>query len=323
MKVAMMNLKTTLFILFTSLLLSCVAAPDSKSPFVFSENGQGIELLEGGERVYFYQRAPILLGDEIISNNYIHPLYSIDGDTLTEVSPVDHLNHRGIFWSWHQIFIGEERISYGWVMDNLSLDVADVEKMVNKDSASMVLTVLWNSPLYRDRTPYIQERTTITVHRLNAGVRKIDFEIVLQALVPNVSIGGSENEKGYGGFCTRIRMPDDLIFTSQEGAVVPQLLQLKSGPWMDFSASFGRPGEESGIALLCHPSTPNYPAPWILRQKSSMQNIVFPGKERVPLSINRPTILRYRLLIHPGSASGIDISAFQSEYEAVNMKEMN
>jgi len=92
---------------------------------------------------------------------------------------------------------------------------------------------------------------------------------------------------------------------------------------MDFSASFGRPGEGSGITLLCHPSTPNYPAPWILRQKSSMQNIVFPGQERVPLSISRPTILRYRLLIHRGNASNMDIPEYQSEYEAVRMKDTN
>jgi hypothetical protein len=319
----MMTFKASLTLLFACILPACVSTPESKSPFVFSENSQGIELMERGEPVFFYQSTPTLLGGEIMCNNYIHPLYSIDGDTLTEVSPVDHLNHRGVFWAWHQIFIGDERVSYGWVMDNLSLEVTDAQTEVNKDSASLALTVLWKSPVYENSTPYLQEHTTITVHRLKSGVRSIDFEIVLKALVPNLSIGGSENEKGYGGFCTRIRMPDDLIFTSENGAVSPQLLQLQAGPWMDFTATFGKQGEESGIALLCHPSTPNYPAPWILRQKSSMQNIVFPGQKRVPLSISSPTVLRYRLLIHRGKVSNIDISSYQSDYEMVRMKDAN
>ena len=167
----------------------------------------------------------------------------------------------------------------------------------------------------------MEEHTTITVHHLQANVRKIDFEIALHPLVPGVSIGGSKNEKGYGGFCARIRMPDDLIFTAENGHVTPQTLQLQAGPWMDFSASYGSLGEKSGITLLCHPSTPNYPAPWILRKKISMQNIVFPGEEKVELSMNKPPVLRYRLIIHRGNAWNVDITKWQAEYDAVYLKD--
>ena len=105
-----------------------------------------------------------------------------------------------------------------------------------------------------------------------------------------------------------------LIFTAEKGTVIPCELQIQAGPWMDFSAPFGRHGEVSGLTLLCHPSTPNYPEPWILRQKSSMQNIVFPGEKKVELSLKRPTILRYRLIIHRGNAASVDIPKWQEEY---------
>jgi hypothetical protein len=85
---------------------------------------------------------------------------------------------------------------------------------------------------------------------------------------------------------------------------------------MDFSAVYDTTRQvESGLAVLCHPTTPNYPAPWILRQRGSMQNIVFPGETRIELSAEKPTILRYRLIIHNGNAIKADIASLQTEYD--------
>jgi hypothetical protein len=147
----------------------------------------------------------------------------------------------------------------------------------------------------------------------------IDFLISLRATVPGVSLGGSNDEKGYGGFCTRIKMPDDLVFTSSNGPVKPQTLQIKAGPWMDFSGSFSTGGEQHGLAILCHPDTPNYPAPWILRQKSSMQNIVYPGRDPVEIPTDHPVKLKYRLVIHPGTADALDLEKLQSEFSATEL----
>ena len=184
----------------------------------------------------------------------------------------------------------------------------------------MEFSVLWRSPLIEDNWAFMEEHTSIMVHRLEENVRKIDFRIELFARVPGVTIGGSEDAKGYGGFCTRIRMPEDLIFTAQNGPVTPQTLQISAGPWMDFSASYGRSGDFHGITLLCHPDNPIYPAPWILRQKGSMQNSVFPGQERVAISMDKPTVLQYRLIIHPDNASSVDIPEWQAEYESIQEK---
>ena len=84
---------------------------------------------------------------------------------------------------------------------------------------------------------------------------------------------------------------------------------------MDFSGSFGSNDLKSGLAIICHPSTPNYPAPWILRQKNSMQNCVFPGRQRLALPLNEAVVLKYRLVVHRGSASDIDFPYLQLEYD--------
>ena len=158
----------------------------------------------------------------------------------------------------------------------------------------------------------MEEESSVIVHKLESGIRKIDFEIILKPLVAGVQIGGSNDEKGYGGFCVRIKMPESLVFTSEEGYIVPQNLQIRSGSWMDFSAVFGESGEKSGLAILCHPSVPNYPAPWILRQRASMQNIVWPGREK--FNINEPVILRYRVIIHNGDLQSVNLPELQSDY---------
>jgi hypothetical protein len=107
-----------------------------------------------------------------------------------------------------------------------------------------------------------------------------------------------------------------LTFTSKGGPVLSQINQINVGSWIDFSVHDVKQGEIDGITILCHPSTPNYPAPWILRSyEMSMQNVVFPGKDRVEISIDKATVLRYRLIIHKGGFQHLDMLKIQSDYE--------
>jgi hypothetical protein len=104
----------------------------------------------------------------------------------------------------------------------------------------------------------------------------------------------------------RIKMPDGLTFTSEKGKITPQLNQVEAGPWMDFIAPFGKDGAVSGITLICAKSKPHYPQHWILRQKHSMQNIVFPGRERFHIPEEKPVVLKYRLIIHKGDSKKVE-----------------
>ncbi len=313
-----MYLRLFINIFLITALLSCNSSSNNDSSFSFKKTGQGIELLDEGDPVFFYQKKKKSPNGDFFFNNYIHPLYSLEGDMLTEEFPEDHFHHRGVFWAWHQIYIGDKNIGDGWIMENISTNVESVNTDRTKDKAQLRTFVLWSSPLYKNGKAFIEEHTSITVFKVNEKYRIIDFKIMLKPLIPDVSIGGSDNEKGYGGFCTRIKCPEDLVFTSETGQVTPQNLQIKAGPWMDFSASFGKKGKLAGLSLLCHPNTPNYVAPWILRQKESMQNIVFPGKDRIKLSADKPLVLYYRIIVHNGNADALDIRKLQAEYEKIN-----
>lgn len=302
-----MNRVTFLILIFSSFLISCRSSSDKAGKFEFREIGQGVELLEGGKPVFFYQKAPKSLQGQYVCCNYLHPLFSLDGDTLTEESPADHPYHRGVFWAWHQIYVGDQSIADGWVMENISHEVTGLETRTDKISAELKADVLWRSPEWQNGYPFVREQTIITTRQKENKQRIIDFEIRLRALTGGVSIGGSDDEKGYGGFCIRIKLPSDIEFTSERGTIIPEITQIVAGSRMDFSGTFRHDGKKSGITIICDPETPNFPASWILRKESSMQNIVFPGRQRVGLSTEKDLVLKYRVLIHSGGLSSVEI----------------
>jgi hypothetical protein len=271
-----------------SALLGAVQKPQSH-PIRIVESEEGFLATEGEKRVLFYQRRPSSLGGKYSRADYVHPLYGLDGEILTEDFPGDHLHHRGIFWAWHQVWVGEKRMGDAWSIEDFSWDVQEA-KVLEADSQSRALEVevLWKSPNWTDadgwQKPFVKETTTIRVHGCEDDVRKIDFEIGLLALEDGVRIGGAENEKAYGGFSARIRLPEGVRFRGPRGQVQPRRTPIEAGPWLDFSGPFGDKGRVSGLAILCHKSSPGYPQRWVLRRRGSMQNPVYPGRHPVPLS---------------------------------------
>jgi len=281
----------------------------------------GFAVTEDGQDVLFYQRETKRFDEAYSRSHYIHPLYGLDGEVLTEEFPPDHPHQCGIFWAWHQVWIGEKRIGDAWSLKDFAWDVQDV-KVIAADSHASALEaeVFWTSPLWTDDEgvckPLVRETAVIRVHRASRDMRKIDFDIRLVALENGMRIGGSENAKGYGGFCSRLRLPDDLQFIGSGGAVEPATQPVEAGSWLDFSGSFGAAGQVSGLAILCHPSVPNFPQPWILRRKTSMQNPVYPGPHPVALPRENPLMLRYRVVLHRGDSREVDLDQLQAEYSA-------
>lgn len=316
---AVYTTKNLMLILSVILCFGWMTPKNPKPVFSIHETEQGIALAEHGKPVFFYQRKPKLSGEKYSYNNYLHPLYNLEGDTLTEEFPEDHIYHRGIFWAWHQVYLKDRKIGDSWMMENMSQDVVSLKSIILEKEFRLQLNLLWHSTALENKQPFLVENTTITVHQLQKGIRMIDFEIALKALIPGVSLGGSEDEKGYGGFCARIKLPANLSFTGKNGPVMPKEGQVIAGEWMDFSANFDHAKKnKTGLTILCHQTTPNYPAPWILRQTGSMQNIVFPGTHRMELPVQSPIILKYRLLIHNGDANSLNIQEQQAAYEKYN-----
>jgi hypothetical protein len=297
------------------------AADDCPPPLRIEQTPEHVTVLQGDSPVLTYQRAPKSLDGKYERAGYVHPLFDLDGNELTEDFPQDHPHHRGIFWAWHQLSVGDVRTGDPWVCKDFLTEVRSVEiveccpqRVAFRSAAD------WTSPLWVDeegtKKPIVRELTTIRVHLQGSGSRAIDFEIALIAAEPDVRIGGSEDVKGYGGFSPRIRLPEGLTFLTDWGVAQPQNTSVDPSPWLNMTAAFDSDDSKSGVTILSHPSVPGFPQRWILRQKRSMQNPVFPGREAVTLPTDCPLVFRYRMVLHRGEASADQIRAWQAAYSS-------
>ncbi|GGZ31663.1 hypothetical protein GCM10007049_26130 [Echinicola pacifica] len=259
----------------------------------FKESEGGIMLTEEGSNRFFYQTATKTLDGKYPRANYVHPLYGNNGELLTEDFPEDHYHHRGIFWTWHQLYVSGKRIADPWFCEGISWKVTQTSTQVKGSKAWIKATVQWLADSLH-QAPVMEEEILISFSRIKDNAYTLTFDISLSALVEGLSIGGSEDAKGYGGFSPRIKLPDDLEFHSQGKEISPQNLPVQAGPWMDMQGSYDGQNQ-SGLVIMGEPAhLPNYQG-WILRSANSMQNMAFPGQQA--LSIPKGQSLDFRNMI--------------------------
>jgi hypothetical protein len=299
--------------------ISASAKPvDVKNIVSIHKVPEGFEFRDGDRRVMHYQRLQKSLAGKSPRANYVHPLFGLDGDQLTQDFPVDHIHHRGIFWAWHQIYVGDRPAGDSWENKGLQ-SVVRKARVVEQGPlfATLELIVDWTSSVITDKagnpTPIVEETTRIRLFHATANFQYVDFRIQLKPLVENVRIGGADNVKGYSGFTARIRPPREMTITDESGKISKDAVGTKSR-WADVSGQFGTGADISGVAILSHRSLPQFPPKWLLRHYG-MQNIAYPGRHPIALSAKKPLVLRHRLLLHRGELKSATVSLHQQAYE--------
>lgn len=310
---SMKTLVLTLLMLATSFFAAA-------QPFSSEKTNEGIWVLDNGEKVFFYQTQTKSLNGAYPRANYVHPLYLPGGLEITEDFPADHLHHRGIFWAWHQVVVDDRELGDAWECRDFVWDVQQAEAKPNdKGQIDLQSKVIWKSPHLKDNhgeyIPIVEENVTITAHIAKENYRVIDFQIAIRALEKNLKIGGSKDEKGYGGFSVRVKMPEDIMFFSSDGSVEPKINQVEAGSWMNITGSMLSDGRPAGVMIINHKDNPMFPEKWILRKARSMQNPVFPGRELFEISNEKPLILKYRLVVYSGALKEPQIHSLEKAYQ--------
>ena len=271
-----------------------------------TEDENGILLAEDGMKVFFYQKAPKSYQGKSERCNYIHPLYGVNEQILTQDFPLDthtdHLHQRGVYWAWHQIYIGTKRIGDGWINEDFEWDVTRTSVREFRDSCVIAVTVLWKSPLWLDKQgdkkAIAREDISFRVHPTKDNFRVLDFSILITALEDSLFIGGSEDEKGYGGFSIRLDPGSGLEFESVNGEVEPQTTALDAGAWMNIIGNWDESVADEGVIMISHRDNPGHPQPWIIRKENSMQNAMYPGRSPVMIPLGKPLHLNYRVIVY-------------------------
>ncbi len=274
----------------------------------FQEEDGRVSLYDGDDLIFSYQVETISSKGQYPRANYVHPLHDFQGAPLTEDFPEDHLHQRGIFWAWHQLYLNDQSLADPWVCEGISWKVHQVKHRVQQEKATVTATVDWL--VGSQPQNLIQEQVEIVYHG-NQDYYVLDFDITLKSLFDGVGIGGSDDNKGYGGFSPRLALGDAVTFADASGMVTPETGQVQAGNWVLIN-DIGE--NESNVVIMYHPESTAYLKGWILRATGSMQNPVWPGRERVVLDKGEKVRMRAAIVVFRDQASPVQIDKIYQSF---------
>lgn len=225
---------------------------------------------------------------------YVHPLYDLDGQSLTDDFPHDHRHHRGVFWTWPRMKARGKSVQT-WHPCKPPLRqyfVKWLKREANAQTATLSVQNEWR--LADERVG--SETVVLVAHAAADTGRLIDVTLTFEAVGGPVELLGAA-KKGYGGLCVR-GAPNlkGCTITTGEGVLKKDSVN-KPFQWADMST------EDRGVAVLVHPAHPDFPPTWLLRSSyAGILNPSWPGLNPVTLQPGEPITLGYRLYVHRGDA---------------------
>ncbi len=230
---------------------------------------------------------------------YVHPLNFLDGQVLTRDFPLDHLHHRGLFWTWPVVNVRGEK-TQTWHPATPTLRQHFVRwsrREATVGAAVLGAEVVWK---LGGEEVVAEESMTIRVHPADGISRAVDLEIVLRAVGGPLELRGSpESNKGYGGLCFRgISLFTGAAMTTDLGPLEEDSTDRRFR-WADLST------EVLGVAVFVSPDHPGFPTTWLVRNSyAGVINPSWPGLEGATLKPDEPVTLGYRIYIHRGDVAG-------------------
>jgi hypothetical protein len=261
---------------------SAVGGSPATTRVTAKDSAEGVSFTEGALPVLFYRAQPAP-GREPWRRHYLHPVRALDGAILTEDAPADHVHQRGIYWAWRRILVDGVHVADGWVGKGLTLSLAEPRLRPHVDgSAEMQVHGRWSVPLHGASVEIIEEFSSIRVHPVRDGVRRLDLAVQLRALRPGVALAGTDDDKGYGGISFRLRDAPAVLLESGGQQLRAATARMPTGESVAFAwpatSALGASKLEVSCTVDGRPWTE-----WVLRQEPSMQNCAFPGRSPVTL----------------------------------------
>lgn len=279
-----------------------------RSGLQFKEEDGKVNLYDDGQLIFGYQVETKSMDGQYPRANYIHPLNDFSGSSLTEDFPDDHLHHRGIFWTWHQLYLKSQSLADPWICEGIQWRVHNTDYRIDGDAAVLNASVDWL--IGDDQQKMLSE--AVEIRYQNYGdYYVLDFDIDLQSLQDQLEIGGSADNKGYGGFSARLALGDAVHFSDASGEVVPDNGQVHAGNWI-LVTDIGE--NESEVAIMYHPESTASLKGWILRSSGSMQNPVWPGRDRVVLDYGEAFSMEARLVVFKDKAGSEELARIYGDY---------
>jgi hypothetical protein len=252
---------------------------------------------------------------------FLYPLIGPTGKSLTRMGhprdPNGHSHHNSVWVSHHDVggvgFWNDASSSKGRIVHQRVLQYEDAD-----DEALIQVVNAWKDDEGRGKTLLEETRTM----RFQPGDRRqwlLVLDIVLAAPKEPVTLG--KTNFGLVG----VRMAKTIgvhdgggTIRNSEGAVNEPQVHEKSARWCDYSGPIAReeppgprldrPAATAGITLLDHPSNPNHPTVFHVRDDGWMGSALTFDAPRT-IEPGAPLKLRYGLWVHSGVPEAGQIDA--------------
>jgi hypothetical protein len=273
------------------------AEASAQERFSLTEADDGLSLSERGRPVFVYRHKEQLapgVPEKYRRATYIHPLFDLRGNAITDDFPKDHLHHRGLSWTWAHVGVAGEVYDL-WACEGVR---QVFEKWIARETGPVCVTIGVKNAWWTAQRKIMDEWVWIRAFPANEYGRAVDVLLTLKALEP-VELSGRK-EKGYSGFGLRYGPRQTTIITTPQGIEAADS-DLKPLPWADETGNFGGSTGLSGAAIFQHSSNPRCPAGWCLRHYGFI-GVSWPGVEIVHLEPGTVLTLRFRVWVHDGGA---------------------
>ncbi|MCS6831144.1 MAG: PmoA family protein [bacterium] len=240
-------------------------------------------------------------------SNYIHPLYGLQGEVITEDWPVDHPHHRGIYWAWPEVDYRGERGDLHALQHVFACPTGRYRVTAGTVFTQVEAESVWR---WESGEPVVVEWARIRAYRRTQQGRCVDLAFFFTALKEPVLLA-RRGTNLYGGLNMRlsaIQHQKFVFHTEGEQA------------WAGAFGVFPEGDEPAGLLIFPHVQNPYHPPDWVQYPNLNWIQPTFPSAGlRHELQPGKPLALRYRLWIRPGTEPPPDL--WQAQWQAYQSME--
>jgi hypothetical protein len=263
-----------------------------------------LRLWEGPRPVLVYNHGIISRAGVPADRNrstYVHPIYGLDGEVLTDDFPADHHHHRGLFWAWPHVAAGGQHYDL-WELKGIR---QQFERWLARETSAAAAVLGVENGWYASENKVMLERVWFYVYPASQDQRAIDIDFTWVPVRQPVTLAGAEG-KSYGGLTLRFAPRTQTVITTPLGNASEDAYMTPL-PWADLSAQFTGVPRPSGAAILIAPDHPDFPPTWLTRHYGVLC-VGWPGVTPKRFPVGEPIRCRYRVWVHRDLANGAELA---------------
>jgi hypothetical protein len=298
--------------------LAGIDAPP-ESPFRWKDTSdKSLGLFEGDQPVLVYNHGTIT--NESVPKKdhrrsqgcYVHPVYGLSGEVITDDFPRDHYHHHGIFWTWPHVLIDGKEHDL-WAGSTIRQKFV---RWIARDSGPVAGVIAVENGWFVGPKKVMIERVWLRAYKAVGGAaRAVDVELTFIPTDRPITLRGAEG-KSYGGLTVRFAPGGrgDTVITVPSGRTKEDMPDTPLA-WADFTSKFKGASAPSGAAVMVSPDAPDYPPTWLTRHYGPLC-VGWPGVKAKTFEPGKPIRLSYRIWIHKDATELDELKRAYEAYQA-------